>query len=100
MGTEINIFDTSNYGSVEVRNYLGRDRGSTTEQMTGKVKNLDASVSMCEMEDSMAFEEPKLKHRLINATESNTSPSISAAQFGNGGEIVRASSEHYMAVLE
>lgn len=47
----------------------------------------------------MAFDEVKPKFNQINGTESNfQSPSQSAAQFGNGGEMVRASSEHYMAI--
>ena len=75
----MNIFDTSSYGSVPMRNFLGQAKNPTTASIAMKGVNPDASVSMCEMQDSIAFDDPKaftnnLGARPINGTVEGVSP--------------------------
>jgi hypothetical protein len=71
-GQSMNIFNTSSAGSVKMRNYLGEARGDQFATATvNKGINNDQSVSMCKMEDSVAFD---LGAKPINGTLEASSP--------------------------
>ena len=105
LGTSVNIFDTSSIGSVPMRNFLhSKDQVKTSIAMKGVPTN---EVSMVEMRDSMAFDDPKamlngLGAKPINGTIEAVSPPQELNAVGgrdeDEAEYDRTSSGHYMKV--